>query len=269
MCVASQSDIKNVYAIPGRRQVIVGTLNNDRQVAARISVNDMLGKHFALLGTTGTGKSCALTLMIKRIFERSQNGHVLLLDPHGEYGQAFNDQTAHLTVDTFRLPYWLADFEELTEIVFGYEKRERVAEIMLLREMVLEAKLSSALPADRSWITVDSPVPYNIGALNRHIDHAMGSLDNKHNIEFYHRIKSRLATLQNDKRYAFIFDIGFGARDNLGEILGEMFRVPANRDPRPRAPPVRGAERRRRGDLPDRLRLRDVRRADVPAAADL
>lgn len=231
VCIASQADIKNVYAIPGRREVIVGTLNNDPQVSARISVNDMLGKHFALLGTTGTGKSCALTLMIKRIFERSQNGHVLLLDPHGEYGQAFNDQAAHLNVDTFRLPYWLADFEELTEIVFGYEKRERVAETMLLREMVLEAKLSSAAPADRSWITVDSPVPYNLGMLNRHIDTAMGSLENKRNIESYQRIKSRLATLQNDKRYAFLFDVGVGARDNLAEVLGEMFRVPANGKP--------------------------------------
>ncbi len=231
VCLASESDIKDVYAIPGRREVIVGTLNNAPQVAARISVNDMLGKHFALLGTTGTGKSCALTLMIKRIFERSHNGHVLLLDPHGEYGQAFNDQAAHLTVDTFRLPYWLADFEELTEIVFGHEKRERVAEIMLLREMVLEAKLSYAQPADRAWITVDSPVPYNLGVLNRHIDNAMGGLDNKRNIEPFQRIKSRLAVLQNDKRYAFMFDIGLGAHDNLAAILGEMFRVPANGKP--------------------------------------
>jgi uncharacterized protein len=231
VCVASEADIKNVYAIPGRREVIVGTLNNAPQVAARISVDDMLGKHFALLGTTGTGKSCALTLMIKRIFEQSQNGHVLLLDPHGEYGQAFANQAAHLTVDSFRLPYWLADFEELTEIVFGHEKRERVSEIMLLREMVLEAKLSYAQPADRAWITVDSPVPYNLGILNRHIDNAMGGLDNKGNIEPFQRIKARLTVLQNDKRYAFMFNIGLGAHDNLAEILGELFRVPANGKP--------------------------------------
>ena len=231
VCVASEADTKNVYAIPGRREIIVGTLNNAPQVTARISVDDMLGKHFALLGTTGTGKSCALTLMIKRILEQSQNAHVLLLDPHGEYGQAFADQAAHLTVDSFRLPYWLADFEELTEIVFGHEKRERVSEIMLLREMVLEAKLNYAQPADRAWITVDSPIPYNLGVLNRHIDNAMGRLDNKSSIEPLQRIKARLAVLQNDKRYAFMFNIGLGAHDNLAEILGELFRVPANGKP--------------------------------------
>jgi uncharacterized protein len=231
VCVASQSDIKNVYAIPGRREVIVGTLNNDPQVAARISVNDMLGKHFALLGTTGTGKSCALTLMIKRILEQSQNGHVLLLDPHGEYGRAFSDQAAHLTVDSFRLPYWIADFEELTEIVFGYEKRERATEIMLLKEMVLAAKLDFAQPADRARITADSPVPYNMDILHRHIDNAMGSLDNRRNIESFQRIKSRLAVMQNDKRYAFMFDRSLGIRDDFGKVMGEMFRVPANGKP--------------------------------------
>jgi len=231
VCVASEADTRNVYAISGRREVIVGTLNNAPQVAARISVDDMLGKHFALLGTTGTGKSCALTLMIKRILEQSQNGHVLLLDPHGEYGQAFADQAAHLTVDSFRLPYWLADFDELIEIVFGHEKRERVSEIMLLREVVLEAKLSYAQSADKAWITVDSPVPYNLGVLNRIIDNAMGRLDNKNSIEPFQRIKTRLAVLQSDKRYAFMFNIGLGAHDNLAEILGELFRVPANGKP--------------------------------------
>ena len=231
VCIASEADVKNVYATPGRREVIVGVLNNAPQVAARISVDDMLGKHFALLGTTGTGKSCALTLMIKRILEQSENGHVLLLDPHGEYGQAFADKAAHLTVDSFRLPYWLADFEELTEIIFGHEKRERVTEIMLLREVVLEAKLSYAQSTDRTWITVDSPVPYNLGVLNRIIDNAMGRLDNKNSIEPFQRIKARLAVLQNDKRYAFMFNIGLGAHDNLAEILGELFRVPANGKP--------------------------------------
>ncbi len=231
VCVASEADVKNVYALPGRREVIVGTLNNAPQVAARISVDDMLGKHFALLGTTGTGKSCALTLMIKRIIEQSQNGHVLLLDPHGEYGQAFADQAAHLTVDSFRLPYWLADFDELTEIVFGHEKGERTSEIMLLREMVLEAKLQYAQPADRAWITVDSPVPYNLSVLHRHIEIAMGRLDNKSSIEPFQRIRARLTVLQNDKRYAFMFNLGLGAHDNLAEILGELFRVPANGKP--------------------------------------
>ncbi len=229
--LATQDDIKSVYAISGRQEVTVGELHNDPRVAARISVDDLLCKHFALLGTTGTGKSCALTLILRRILERSPNGHVLLLDPHGEYGQAFADQAEHLTVDSFRLPYWLTTFEELTEVVFGSEKKEMVTEALHLRELVLAAKLSFATPADAAWITVDSPIPYTMGTLNRHLDNAIGSLENRGNVTTYQRLKSRLSVLQTDRRYAFMFDTGLGTRDNLAQLLGQLFRVPANGKP--------------------------------------
>ena len=225
--LASQDDVKSVYAIPDRSQISVGSLHNDASVPACISIDDLLCKHFALLGTTGVGKSCALTLILTRILEQSPNGHVLLLDPHGEYGRAFGDRAEHLTVDTFRLPFWLANFDELIEIVFGVEKREMVAEIMLLRELVRDAKIKFASPADAGWITVDSPVPYTIGTLTRQIDNAMGSLDNRADIPAYQRIKSRLSVLQSDSRYAFMFDTGIGTRDNFASVLGTLFRVPA------------------------------------------
>ena len=229
--LASQDDVKSVYAIADRNQISVGSLHNDANVPACISIDDLLCKHFALLGTTGVGKSCALTLILTRILEQSSNGHVLLLDPHGEYGQAFGNLAEHLTVDTFRLPFWLANFDELVEIVFGVEKREMVAEIMLLRELVRDAKVKFAPPADAGWITVDSPVPYTLGTLNRQIDNAMGSLDNRGDIPAYQRIKSRLSVLQSDGRYAFMFDTGIGTRDNFASVLGTLFRVPAQGKP--------------------------------------
>lgn len=229
--LASQNDVKSVYAIPNRNQIIVGSLHNDANVPACISIDDLLCKHFALLGTTGVGKSCALTLILTRILEQSPNGHVLLLDPHGEYGQAFGDRAEHLTVDTFRLPFWLTNFEEMIEIVFGAAKREMVAEIMLLRELVRDAKVKFASPADASWITVDTPVPYSLAVLNRQIDNAMGSLDKRAEIPAYQRIKSRLAALQSDGRYGFMFDTGISTRDNFASVLGMLFRVPAQGKP--------------------------------------
>ena len=228
---ASQGDVASVYAISDRNQITVGTLHNDANVSACISVDDLLCKHFALLGTTGVGKSCALTLILNRILDQSPNGHVLLLDPHGEYGQAFGDRAEHLTVDTFRLPFWLANFDELVEIVFGAEKRDMVAEVMLLRELVRDAKVKFAPPSDAGWITVDSPVPYSLGTLNRQLDNAMGSLNNRADIPAYQRIKSRLSVLQSDGRYAFMFDNGLGTRDNFASILGTLFRVPVEGKP--------------------------------------
>ena len=230
--VADQEEASTVYAMPNRQAVCVGHVHHDPRVPAQVSIDDLLCKHFALLGTTGTGKSCALTLVLKRILEQSPNGHVLLLDPHGEYGLAFGDRAEHLTVENFRLPYWLFNFEELTEIVFGHEQADATAEIMHLREFVLAAKQNFlGRPREASWVTVDSPVPYAMGDVNRLLEAAIGSLDNRTNLPAYLRLKSRLAALQADRRHAFIFDTGFFVSDTFSALLGRLFRVPADGKP--------------------------------------
>ena len=262
--LANHEDTATIFALPNRQSICIGNVHQDPRVPAQVSVNDMLCKHFAMLGTTGTGKSCALTLMLKRILEQSPNGHVLLLDPHGEYELAFGDLAEHLSARNFRLPYWLFTFEELTEVVFGQEKHDMAVEIMHLRELVLAAKLAMARGAERQWITVDSPVPYLMSALNRLLDTAIGSLDNRGSLPAYLRIKSRLALLQTDRRFALMFDTGLVLRDNFSSLLGRIFRVPANG--RPLAILDRATERRGRRDLPSRLRPRDLDRP-APAAA--
>ena len=230
--LASGADTAAVYAMEKRRAVSIGSIHQDPRVPARISVDDMLNKHFAMLGTTGTGKSCALTLILKRILEHNPNGHVLLLDPHGEYGRAFGDRAELMTRESFKLPYWLCNFEELTEVVFGHEKQDMVMEIMHLRELVLTAKLNFAgNTRDSGWITVDTPVPYAMSDLNRLIDAAIGSLENRHNLPPYLRIKARINSLQSDRRYDFMFDTGLVVRDDFAALLGRFVRVPANGKP--------------------------------------
>jgi DNA helicase HerA-like ATPase len=230
--LASAEDTAVVYALQKRQAVSIGSVHQDPRVQARISVDDMLCKHFAMLGTTGTGKSCALTLILKRILEQRPNGHVLLLDPHGEYGRAFGDRAEHLTSETFRFPYWLCNFDELAEVMFGRDKQDMVTELMYLRELVQAAKVNFAGgPRDAGWITADTPVPYALGDLGRLIDAAIGSMDNRSNLPPYLRIKARLGALQSDRRFDFMFGTGLIVRDDFSTLLGQMFRVPANGKP--------------------------------------
>jgi DNA helicase HerA-like ATPase len=229
---ATKDDTAIVYALDDRRAVTIGSIHQNNNVLARISVDDMLGKHFAMLGTTGTGKSCALTLVLKRILAQNPHGHILLLDPHGEYGRAFGDQAEHLTVESFRLPYWLCNFEELTEVLFGHEKHDAGMEVMYLRELVLAAKLAFAgNTRDHTGIYVDTPVPFALGDLKRFIEQKIGSLENGDKMPFYARIKSRLISLQADRRFDFMFDTGLVVRDDFANMLGRLFRVPAHGKP--------------------------------------
>ena len=54
-----------------------------------IRLDDLLGKHFDILGTTGTGKSCATALILRSILQGNPAAHILLLDPHNEYASSF------------------------------------------------------------------------------------------------------------------------------------------------------------------------------------
>ena len=94
---------------------------------AYVSVDDLLGKHFAILGTTGSGKSWATALLLHAIIERHPNAHIVVLDPHAEYAHAFKDRAECIEPDDLRLPHWLFTFEEMVEIVFGAEAPALVA----------------------------------------------------------------------------------------------------------------------------------------------
>ncbi len=103
---------------------------------------------------------------------------------------------------------------------------------MFLRELILAAKLSFAKDsADASWISVDTPVPYALGELNRLLDERISKLENRSSVGPYLNIKSQLASLQTDRRYAFVFSVGIVLRDNLPSVLGRIFRVPADGRP--------------------------------------
>lgn len=229
---ANSDDTATVYALPERQAICIGTVQQDSSVRAHVSVDDLLGRHFAIVGATGAGKSSALALLLHGIIDANPNAHVLLLDPHGEYGRAFGDRTELLTVDRLSLPYWVLEFEELVEIFFGTEKESMAAEIALLRQLVLKAR-SSYTQGKRRWtsLTVDTPTPYTFVELNRLLDDELGRLDNRAALGPSTRLKSRLAAVQADPRFAFLFPRGLSMTDNLAAILGQLFRVPTEGKP--------------------------------------
>lgn len=228
---STQDDLAQVYARPAVSNVRVGTIHQDRSVPAFLVTDDLLGKHFAVLGTTGSGKSCAVALILRAILSRHNQGHILLLDPHNEYARAFGDAAMVLDTATLQLPYWLLTFDEFVEIMFGTKTKERTAEVTILNELILAAKRSFIGSAEGGEVvTVDTPIPYRLGELIRIIDEAMGKLDRPENSAPYMRIKSRLSTLQTDQRYAFMFP-GLAVRDNLASILSTLFRIPVDGKP--------------------------------------
>lgn len=230
--VATPEDLRQVYARPNRQTIRVGTIHQDPSVPAHIIVDDLLGRHFAIVGTTGSGKSCTVGLVINGIISSLPSARVVIIDPHGEYPSAFGDKAEVIDPCDLQLPYWLLTFEELVEVVFGMDSRDMAAEISILRELLAVAKQRIAREEGHvELITVDTPVPYKMGDLLRLIDDETGRLDRRHDLTPYLRLKGRLNTLLSDRRFAFMFPSNVVVRDNMRRLLSQIFRIPVEGKP--------------------------------------
>jgi uncharacterized protein len=95
--LASGADLAKVYARPHAATAQVGTIHQDTIVPAYILTDELLGKHFSIVGTTGSGKSCVVATILNAVIECNPNAHVMLLDPHNEYASAFKELAAVLS----------------------------------------------------------------------------------------------------------------------------------------------------------------------------
>jgi DNA helicase HerA-like ATPase len=220
-------DLALVYARPASGGVRIGTIHQDRSIPAYVSPDNLLGKHFAILGTTGTGKSCAAALLLHRITETHPDAHILLLDPHNEYAAAFGGRAEVIGAGTLSLPYWLFSFEELAAAVLqGGEADDMRQEAALLADLVVRAKaLYPGNDRRAGQISVDTPVPYQMGHLMEAIDKEAGRLSSPEHIAPYQRLKARIDKLRWDPRYRFMFG-GITVADTLAQVLSRLFRVP-------------------------------------------
>jgi uncharacterized protein len=229
--LASAIDLAKVYARPNTATARVGTIHQDSIVPAYILTDELLGKHFSIVGTTGSGKSCVVATILNAVIERNPDAHVMLLDPHNEYASTFKEQSAPLSLGGgLYLPYWLFNFEELVEIVIGADHNPE--QVKILGEAVLAAKQSyfAKVGLDK-FGTVDTPAPYRMSDALRFLDTAMGSLNRPDSVVAYQAVKGRILALQNNARFGFVFGGRFTLRDELSDILSQLFRIPVNGKP--------------------------------------
>lgn len=229
--LADNADLRRVYARPEVSSVQIGTIHQDQTLPAYAAVDDLLGKHLAVLGTTGSGKSCAVALILQSILGQHTSGHVLLFDLHNEYCRALGDQAAVLGPDSLDLPYWLLNFDEISQVVIGPVKEDREADLAILKDAIFDAKRAyHGEKENAELITADTPVPYRLSDVARRIDDAVGRLDKPTDSAPYLRLKERLSVLKSDRRYAFMFP-GVTVRDNMAAIVSRLFRVPVDDKP--------------------------------------
>jgi DNA helicase HerA-like ATPase len=236
-------ELRLVYNVSSASAVAIGHLQQDRTIGAYVDIDDMLCKHFAVLGTTGVGKSSAVVLILHEIIRARPNVRILILDAHNEYGRPFGEQAFVLNPRNLKLPFWLFNFEEMVDVLFGARPGSE-EEVDILSEAIPRAKAAYhhyRAAADRSitrkvdprtiGYSVDTPVPYRLADLIGLLDERMGKLENRSSRMTYHRLITRIESVCNDPRYSFMFENANVGGDTMAEVLSQLFRLPPNGKP--------------------------------------
>ena len=227
---ATSQDLRQIYASDGRASIQVGHVYPTKDIRAGLYIDAMLGKHFALLGSTGTGKSTSAALILHRICQSAPDGHVILIDPHGEYAAAFRSTGVILDVGNLQMPYWLMNFEEHCEMFLTASGNDRQADADILAKCLLQARLKNRLAEQMGKITVDSPIPYLLSDLSNILLNEMGKLDKAGTTAPYMRVKAKIDELKADPRYQFMFS-GMLVGDTMADFIAKVFRLPARGKP--------------------------------------
>jgi len=227
---ATSNDLRQIYASDGRTSIQVGTVFPTRDIRAGLYIDSMLGKHFALLGSTGTGKSTSAALILHRICEHAPEGHIVMIDPHGEYSAAFKQTGMIFDVSNLQMPYWLMNFEEHCEVFLTSTGNDRQEDMDILGKCLLQARQKNRLAETLGKITVDSPIPYLLSDLTNLIQTEMGKLDKATSSAPYMRIKNKIDELKADPRFQFMFS-GMLVGDTMAEFIAKIFRMPSRGKP--------------------------------------
>jgi len=226
----TSDDMMQMYSAEEIPHIEVGTVYPTKDIRAALFVDAMLGKHFALLGSTGTGKSTSAALILHRICDMAPQGHIVMIDPHGEYSAAFKTNGAIYDVGNLAMPYWLMNFEEHCEVFVQSRSNENQLDRDILAKCLLAARSKNRAAEGITKLTVDSPIPYLLSDLTTLIQNEMGKLDKAGDSAPYMRLKTKIDEIKTDPRYSFMFS-GMLVADNMADFLARIFRLPGDGKP--------------------------------------
>ncbi|MBB2710583.1 UNVERIFIED_ORG: hypothetical protein GGE53_002219 [Rhizobium etli] len=231
------ADLMRIYDAGTGTTAVIGKLTQDESIDAAIHIPSMLSKHFAVVGSTGVGKSTAVSLLLHKAIAADPKLRVLILDPHNEFAAAFPKHAVTIDTDTLDLPFWLMRLEEFAEVVF--RGRPPVPEELdMLRDIMPEAKRAfrgsdNSLvrrTTEKSSITADTPVPYRMADLLALIDERIGRLEGRAEKPSLRSLKMRLIAAINDPRYHFMFSNNT-ISDTITDTIAQIFRIPGDSRP--------------------------------------
>ena len=213
-------------------------------------LNELLGKHTAILGSTGSGKSGTVTAILHSILDRGKDANlskwhpqIVILDPHNEYGTAFPNHIRLCSDErSLVLPYWLLNIEETVSLFVGKTEEAATSQTNIIKNALISVRQEAAqkLGISPQDISVDSPIPYiignpegldNFGFRNDVLDEEgfVGAVNqqrpinkNQKDHEGFNKVLRKVASLCRDSRLEFMMKSWDGQADPLIDIIKQF-----------------------------------------------
>ena len=198
----------------------VGTVAAHPTLKVFLDPSNLFGRHFAILGQTGSGKSWTVASLIQKAVAIMPKAHIIILDLHGEYcwkreeerHYAFDDAIVrHVDARELEIPYWLMTFAELCDLLIEHSEREATNQTAFFRDCLLEGRqdenTNAQPPLDLPRVTVDTPIYFSLDEILRKVDDKNTErVGNRQGPMFgnFDRFLMRLESKLNDERYDFL-----------------------------------------------------------------
>ncbi len=173
--LVTEEDLGVIYVGAPGTAVSIGRYSASEGLAASLDLDKIVTRHFAVVGSTGSGKSNAVAALIKALAMGDYpNARVVIIDPHGEYSSAFEAMSRVFRIgeadSSLWVPYWALSFDELAWFLVGRKTASESLQDGALRDKMLAFKVrrSTGLRAgsvDGDVITGDSPIPFDLRQL--------------------------------------------------------------------------------------------------------
>jgi len=195
--IPDQATLDKLFAESAEYDFPFGQLSVNKGVTLKISGNRFFSKHIAVVGSTGSGKSCAVARILhdavgiaankNRHVGKQRNAHIVIFDVHDEYTAAFTllkEESFTLNplgIDSLLLPYWLMNSEELESMFIESNEQNSHNQVSQFKHAVIlnKEKHNPAL----SDITYDTPVYFSLREVRNYIENmnreVIGRLDNE------------------------------------------------------------------------------------------
>lgn len=155
--IPTDSQLKSIVESGLNRRVFIGNSPLAANAEVKIDPDRLFGRHLAVLGNTGSGKSCTVSGLIQWSIEAAgqedkTNARFVILDPNGEYAKAFKDKATVLKVgdenNGLIVPLWLWNSSEWS----AFTQASTKAQLPLLKRALRAMRNEQLEPSEDNLI---------------------------------------------------------------------------------------------------------------------